>query len=158
MDKRESNSSRWTIIAIALGLMLALALPAVAANWSQKVTGGGLASAGGADFSLTMSASDVGGQWQYSRTDGVTNIAHGTIDCIFVSDDETHAVMSGPVTHVEAGTTFSEGDTWTIAVQEGGKGSGDSVRIWERGDTTCTEYNGGYPGTYFDGNINIRTK
>lgn len=156
MDKQAIISSRWTVIAIALGLTLALAIPAVAASWTEKVTGGGWASAGGDDFSLTMSASDVGGQWQYSRTDGVTNIAHGTIDCIYVHEDQSYAVMSGPVTHVEAGTTFAEGDTWSIAVQEGGKGSGDRVRIWEADH--CDEYDGGFPGIYFDGNVNIRMK
>lgn len=60
-----------------------------------------------------MSAADISGedkgQWQYTRADGV-NIAHGTIDCVFVAENQSYAVMSGPVTHVEAGTTFVEGE------------------------------------------------
>lgn len=157
---RRETSSKWTIIAVALGLMLAMSIPAGAASWSEKVTGGGWASAGSADFSLTMSAADikgeVKGQWQYYRTDGVTNIAHGTIDCIYVGPDQSYAVMSGPVTQVSAGTTFVEGETWTIAVREGGNGSGDQVRIAQ--SIACGPYGGGYPGTYYDGNVNIRVK
>ena len=151
----KTTANRWAVIAVALGLMLAMAIPAGAASWSEKVTGGGWASAG-ADFSLTMSGSDVGGQWQYYRTDGLTNIAHGTIDCIYTHPDQSYAVMSGPVTRVDAGTTFAEGDTWSIAVLEGGKGSGDRVRIW-KGDH-CGPYGGSYPGVYYDGNVNIRVK
>lgn len=64
--------------------------------------------------------------------------------------------MYGPVTHVAAGSLFVEGDTWTIAVLEGGEGSGDGVRIWNA--ALCGAYSGNYPGTYFDGNINIRAK
>lgn len=158
--RTETKRNRWAVIATALGLMLAMAIPAGAASWSEKVTGGGQASAGGADFSLTMSAADirgeVKGQWQYSRTDSVTNIAHGTIDCIYVEPDQSYAVMSGPVTHVASSALFVEGETWTIAVREGGNGSGDEVRIW-KGDH-CGPYGGGYPGTYYDGNVNIRVK
>lgn len=154
------TTNRWTVVAVALGMMLAVAIPAGAASWTQKVTGGGWASAGGADFSLTMSAADikgeVKGQWQYSRTDGVTNIAHGTIDCIYVAEGESYAVMSGPVTHVSQSSLFVVGDTWSIAVLEGGNGSGDRVRIWR--DDHCGAYAGSYPGIYYDGNINIRTK
>lgn len=136
--------------------MLAMTIPAGAASWSEKVTGGGWASAGGTEFSLTMSASDLGGQWQYYRTDGVSNIAHGTVTCLYVAPGESYAVMSGPVTNVSAGTTFVEGDIWSIAVLEGGRGSGDRVRIW-KGDH-CEAYAGSYPGIYYDGNINIRVK
>lgn len=138
-----------------LGLFLAMAIPVGAASWEDKVTGGGWATADGTDFSLTMSASDVGGEWQYSRADG-SEIAHGTIECLFVAPDLSYAVMSGPVTHVAAGSLFAEGDTWTIAVLEGGEGSGDRVRIWNAAQ--CGAYSGSYPGTYFDGNINIRAK
>ena len=117
-----------------------MTIPAGAASWSEKVTGGGWASAGGTEFSLTMSGSDFGGQWQYYRTDGLTNIAHGTVDCIHAAGDESYAVMSGPVTHVTAGSTFIEGDIWSIAVLEGGKGSGDKVRIWQ--GNHCAAYAG----------------
>ncbi len=145
----------WGVIGLLLGLALALAIPAGAASWSEKVTGGGWASAGGTDFSLTMSASDVGGQWEYVRADG-SQIAHGTVACVYIHPDLSYAVMSGPVTHVAAGSLFVEGETWTIAVREGGEGSGDQVRIW-KGDN-CGAYADSYPGTYFDGNVNIRTR
>jgi hypothetical protein len=160
MGRRETDFGRWGVIAVALGVAVALSLPVGAASWTEKVTGGGWASAGSTDFSLTMSAADikgdVKGQWQYYRTEGVTNIAHGTIDCLYVEPDRSYAVMSGPVTHVDAGTTFVEGERWTIAVREGGNGSGDQVRIAQ--GIACGPYGGVYPGTYYDGNVNIRVR
>lgn len=123
--------------------------------WSVKVTGGGDATAGGVDFSLTMSASDVGGQWQYTSADG-TQVAHGTIETLVVAEDLSSAYMSGPVAHVSAGTTFTEGESWTIAVLEDGDGSGDKVRICKT--SNCGNGGASYPGIYYDGNINIRSK
>jgi hypothetical protein len=148
--------SRYLVVLLVIGMFAALALPASGASWEDKVTGGGWASAGDTDFSLTMSASDVGGQWQYTREEQASATAltmHGTIDCLYVADDLSYAVMSGPVTNVSVGTF---GDTVTIAVEEGGVGSGDRVRIWA--GSTCGSYTGSFPGTYFDGNVNIRSK
>lgn len=123
-------------------------------GWSVKVTGGGDALAGGTAFSLTMSATDDSGQFQYAR-DGL--VMHGTINCTFVAEDESYAVMSGVVTHAPVPAPgFVEGAEVSIAVQEGGNGAGDAVRIWP--SSLCGEYGGGFPGSYYDGNINIRTR
>lgn len=145
-------------LGLILGLFLAMSIPTAAAPWTMKVTGGGWASAGSTDFSLTMSASDTGGQWQYDREgQSLADLTmHGTIDCLWVSEDEAVAVMSGPTTHVSVG---SWADYTAIAVMEGGNGSGDKVRIWSvSSGWDCTIGNTSFPGTYFDGTINIRTR
>ena len=56
---------------IVIALMLYV-MPVAASSWDVKVTGGGLATAGSIEFSITASAKQdlrgVTGQMQYSRT------------------------------------------------------------------------------------------
>lgn len=155
--------SKWGVMPIAVGLVLAVSIPAGAASWSEKVTGGGQASAGGNDFSVTTSASDVGGQIQYSRSgQPIPDLSmHATVECLTVAEDGLSAVAAGPAfAQVDPSGAVFDGAWLQIEVLEGGKGSGDRVRVRllsEAEAMDCTP-SGSYPGVVYDGNFNIRIK
>ena len=143
-------------MALTTAVLALSAAVAAAAGWSEKATGGGQAMAGSTPFSVTMSVSDSGGQFQYSRDDLVF---HGVADCLFVPDDETYAVLSGDITHAAVPNgVFQEGARVSIAILEGGEGAGDRVRVWAADACSAGAYGGAYPGIFVDGNVNIRTR
>lgn len=140
-------------LGLVLGLALAMAMPVGAGTWSDKVTGGGQFLAGGTAFSVTTSASDVGGQIQYSRS-GYS--FHATVECLEVSADGTSAVAAGPA-RGQDGTVLAA-DAWVkLEVKDGGDNP-DRVRVvLHTGDVDCTP-TGSYPGVATDANFTIRQK
>ena len=140
-------------VGLVLGLALAMAAPVAAGSWSEKVTGGGQFLAGATAFSVTTSASDVGGQIQYSRS-GYS--FHATVECLEVSTDGSSAVAAGPA-RGQDGTVLAV-DAWAkLEVLEGGDGP-DRVRVVvHSGEVNCTP-TGSYPGEAVDANFTIRQK
>jgi hypothetical protein len=146
---------------ITIMLALVIALPAGAA-WTMKVTGGGQARAGGTDFSITVSAKDTGsgdvtGQMEYSRSDLAM---HASVKCLGFFNDGSVAVAAGPakaqIGHID------EGAWMVVEIQEGGKGSGDRVRVrlmsQSSAKAVCNSPSGSFPGAIYDGNFNLRDK
>lgn len=125
-------------------------------SWSQKVTGGGEFTAGGTGFSLAVSASDVGGQIQYSRP-GVS--FHATAECLFVSEDGMTAVTAGPAWGQD-GFDVAEGTWAKIEIREGGDRA-DRVRVRllavEPPEGWCAP-SGSFPGVATDADFTIRTR
>lgn len=154
---------RWVVVATALITVLLMALPVGAASWTDKVTGGGQAASGGIDFSITVSASDVGGQMQYSRFgQAVADLSmHATVECVNVAGDGSYAVAAGPAFAQDdpSGAVFA-GAWMQVEVWEGGIGSGDRVRVRLLSKATADDCaaSGSYPGVVWDGNFNIRSK
>jgi hypothetical protein len=133
-----------------------------------NVTGGGQASSGGTDFSITVSArndgyGNVSGQMEYSREgQSVADLSmHATVECLSFFEGGTVAVAAGPASaqNDPSGAVFT--DAWMVVeIQEGGTGSGDAVRVRllseEDALAICEEPSGTFPGTIYDGNFNIR--
>lgn len=151
-QERSGRGSSMTV-GLVLGLALAMAAPVAADSWSEKVTGGGQFLAGGTAFSVTTSASDTGGQIQYSRSD---LSFHATVECVEVSADGSTAVTAGPA-RGQDGTVLAP-DAWVkLEVQEGGDNP-DRVRVvLHTGAVDCTP-TGSYPGVAVDANFTIRQK
>ena len=150
-DKTGRGSSM--TVGLVLGLALAMAIPVGASSWSEKITGGGQFLAGSTAFSVTTSASDAGGQIQYSRSD---LSFHATVDCVEVSADGTSAVAAGRAWGQEG--TVLAADAWVkLEVKEGGDDP-DRVRVViHTGAVDCTP-TGSYPGVATDANFTIRQK
>jgi|GEM_PF-2593574 len=99
----------------------------------EKVVGGAeTITAGGTTFSLAVNAVYTGknndmlkGKIQYSR-DGLK--FHAESKCALVNAEGNVATVAGPITKVQEGTIAD--NTWVyVAIQEGGTGSGDRVRV-----------------------------
>lgn len=156
---------RHFLLAFVLVAALFIALPVGAASWAHKVTGGGQASAGGIDFSITVSAWKDGdgasaGNIEYDRP-GVN--FHAKVECMGVFDGGSKAVAAGPGWNQEGTSWLNEGNWVIVNVHEGGVGAGDEVRVYqgssENAMASCSDGPvGGFPGTVFDGNFNIRSK
>lgn len=166
-------------MAISLLVLLAAAVMTavpVFADWSEKVTGGGQATAGGVSFSIAASAWDdgdanAGGMFQYSRDDGALPplYFHATVEKMDLRSDGTTgaaiAVMAGPVKEqYDPGNYFGEGDWAILQIKEGGIGSGDTFRVWKASAADAQSYVdnptmlSSWPGSIVDGNFNIREK
>ena len=149
--------------------LIAIAAPVGAASWEIKVTGGGEATVGGVDFSITASAKQdvnggVTGQMQYSRSgQSIADLSvHGTVKCIGVFSDGAVAVLAGPTKEQnDPGNQLDPGDWMVVEIKEGGVGSGDkmSVRLKSEAQAklNCTSPSGSYPGIIYDGNFNIQS-
>ena len=153
---------RRTVLLVMTALLL-LTIPAGAAGWSERITGGGQAVAGGTEFSITVSAwkdaaGNAAGQIEYSRP---TLIFHATVECLCLHGDV--AVAAGPV-RVQHDPGLAVGsDAWVVVeMLEGGVGSGDRVSVrfisQAEAEAKCATPSGSYPGLIYDGNFNIRIK
>jgi hypothetical protein len=160
-------------VLITLGVVLALAatasllmvLPAGAASWADKVTGGGQGRAGGVHFSITVSAWDDGygnaaGQMEYSREgQSVPDLSmHVTVACLYVDGDM--AAAAGPARAQNDPGGWVDPTKWVVVnIKEGGIGAGDTVRVYKAPPgQACGPPQDGFPGYIYDGNFNIRTK
>jgi hypothetical protein len=158
------------VIVILVVLLLIVVLPISAASWSNKVTGGGQAAAGGVDFSITTSAwndgnGHVGGQMQYSRYDQTLPdlSMHGKVECFNVFEDGAVAVAAGPAkAQYDPGGAVGSDDWMVVEIREGGIGAGDEVRVRLMSDSdvqdVCDSPSGIFPGLVYDGNFSIRSK
>lgn len=124
-------------------------------SWSQKVTGGGEFTAGSTDFSLAVSASDVGGQIQYSSP----NVSfHATAECLFVSEDGETAVAAGPAWGQD-GFGVADGSWAKIEIREGGDNADRvRVRLFAGEPPNGCAPSGVFPGVATDANFTIRTR
>ena len=149
------------IVATGLGV-------AVLAAAGGKVTGGAESvDAGGVTFSMTANAitTDKGlkGHIQYSReaqSGAVELYVHAAAKCLWVADDGMSALVAGPA-HVQSNPGEVETGPWLIAaINEGGIGAGDAVRVafaeeWEA-TNACLEGTTEFPGLVMEGNFTIR--
>lgn len=150
------------VLVLVVALLLLLALPVAAAGWQARVTGGGEAMAGATPFSITTSAwmdagGNAAGQIQYTRSDLAF---HAAVECMGVFDDGDVAVAAGPAWAQEG--SIAAGAWAVVEINEGGIGSGDSVRVRLMSEAgaqdVCVNPSGSFPGTIYDGNFNIRLK
>lgn len=156
---------KFVVFVLVVALVLLTALPATAAGWTEKVTGGGQAVAGGTEFSITTSAwedteGNVGGQIEYSRSD---LSFHAKVECFGLFSGGDVAVAAGPAKVQDDPTGFIGAGEWAvIEILEGGKGSGDRVRVRLMSESAatglCESPSGTFPGLIYDGNFNIRIK
>jgi len=155
---------RFLVPILAIVLLIALVVPAHAA-WSEKITGGGQAIAGGTYFSITVSAwttaeGEDAGQMEYSRS----NLSiHAKIQCVGIHDDGTVAVVAGPAdVQNDPDGLVGTGAWMVVEILEGGVGSGDRVRVrlMSREDacSVCGTPSHSFPALIYDGNFNIRSK
>ena len=153
------------VLLMVVVLLTALVAPAHVASWSEKITGGGQAIAGGTCFSITVSAwtTDDGedaGQMEYSRS----NLSiHAKIQCVRIHDDGDVAVVAGPADVQNDPDGIVGAGTWMVVeILEGGVGYGDRVRVRLKSETVargvCDNPSGSFPGLIYDGNFNIRSK
>ena len=154
---------RFLVPILVVVLLIALVVPAHVASWSEKITGGGQASAGGTCFSITVSAwstaeGEDAGQMEYSRV-GLS--MHAKIQCVSIHDDGTVAVVAGPA-DAQNDSIIGEGAWMVVEILEGGVGSGDRVRVRlmseEAARNVCDNPSNSFPGLIYDGNFNIRSK
>jgi len=153
------------LLSVILAIVLVIVLTTtVFASWDEKVTGGGLASVGGVEFSITVSAwgdaETLGGQIEYSRSD---LCMHATVECMEVFAEGTKAVLAGPVRAQYDPTSYVQEGYWLVVnVLEGGIGAGDQVRVYQvteaQARAACAIEPSSFPGTIYDGNFNIRLK
>jgi hypothetical protein len=166
---------RLAYLMIALLVVLVVALPASAAGWSQRVSGGmSYAYYGGAleKFTVTLSAWEKadgthGGEGQYYYEPSgirfhldVTQTCFGTVSG-GAYDGAAYAVGIGTV-RAQGGSPV--GGYGAIAVAEGGK-AGDGVRVKVNLEsttleTTCSFWagNSSFFARAVDGNFHIRSK
>jgi hypothetical protein len=173
-----------TLVAV-LAILTVLALPAGAASWTDKLTGGGWVQVD-PDWGFSFTASvktdgtTVSGQMEYSRPfhpkpDYGPLDWHATAECIgtgfFDNEGKEYVVVAGPYRYQynPEGESHPE-QPWIVAwIRENSSstdsGYGDGVRIRyhtiDEGRDYCQ--NGGQPGAWFwatvtDGNFNIRTR
>jgi len=152
---------RFLVPILAIVLLIALVVPAHAA-WSEKITGGGQAIAGGY-FSITVSAwttaeGEDAGQMEYSRS----NLSiHAKIKCVCIYGDV--AVVAGPAdVQNDPDGIVGSGAWMVVEILEGGVGSGDKVRVRLKSEVVardiCENPSYSFPGLIYDGNFNIRSK
>jgi hypothetical protein len=154
------------VLALAATASLLMALPAGAASWAEKVTGGGQGMSGGVHFSITVSAWDgPAGQMEYSREgQSVPDLSmHATVECLGIHSGGEEAVAVGPASvQYDPAGQVQPGQWMVVEIKEGGIGYGDTVRVRLMSETTalatCATPSGSFPGTIYDGNFNIRTK
>jgi hypothetical protein len=148
-------------VVILMLLVVAMVVPVSAAGWDKRVSGGAYATAGGIDFTVTLSAWEkpdgtFGGEGQYARDDLTF---HLDVTKVCFSTDLDAAAAIGTVRRQDGGPLSS---LWGgIAVKD--DGSGDRVRVRINLDETeaagfCSSLGGSYPGTVLDGNFHIRSK
>lgn len=154
------------ILIIAL---LAITVPAGAASWKSKITGGGQAVAGGTYFSINVSATEKAsgeykGQMQYSRYNGTLDM-HASVKCSWISGDGKTALAAGPAKAQNDPGNYvaSQGGWMVVMVKEGGTGSGDRVKVIgstkDAAMNFCSNgFSGGFPGLVVDGNFKIRSR
>ena len=151
------------VLLMVVVLLTALVAPANVAGWSEKITGGGQAVAGGIYFSITVSAwtTDKGedaGQMEYSRS----NLSiHAKIQCVRIYGDV--AVVAGPAdVQNDPDGLVGTGAWMVVEILEGGVGYGDRVRVRLKSEVearaVCDNPSGSFPGLIYDGNFNIRSK
>lgn len=146
-------------VGLALVLVLSLA-GTVSARALPRVTGGGDCQVGSTVFSLAVNViedpqGELKGKIQYTREDLEF---HADVMCSAVSEDGTVAVAAGPA-RIQTGSY----NPWAgVAIQEGGTGSGDLVRV-PGFDTEgaalayCEEANETFfPAEVIDGDFTIR--
>jgi hypothetical protein len=164
--KKRALITLGVVLALAATASLLMALPAGAASWAEKVTGGGQGMAGGVHFSITVSAWDgPAGQMEYSREgQSLPDLSmHGTVECLGLFSDNTVAVAAGPASvQYDPAGLIGPGDWMVVEISEGGVGYGDRVRVRLMSENaalaTCNQPSGLFPGLIYDGNFNIRTK
>jgi len=156
------------VLLMVVVLLTALVVPAHAA-WSEKITGGGQATAG-VTFGITVSAwtSDGGeeaGQMEYSRVgQSVPDLSiHAKIKCVGIHSNGDVAVVAGPAdVQNDPDGLVGSGAWMVVEILEGGVGSGDRVRVRLMSETdaryVCDHPSGSFPGLIYDGNFNIRLK
>lgn len=131
-----------------------------AGGWTKKVTGGGELDT----FYLTVSATEQNGvargQYEVAYWSSKEK-EHGAVSCIWISEDETRAVVVAEMTINQAGSW----DYPSIAffIEEGGRGYGDKANgFFEHGQVACDGYENdrrwGELNPVIDGNFNIRTR
>lgn len=157
------------ITTILLITLLVVTIPAGAASWNTKITGGGQAVVGGTYFSINVSATEkpsgeFKGQMQYSRYDGTLDM-HGFVKCSWVSGNGEIALAAGPAKAQNDPANFigTHGGWMVVMIKEGGVGSGDTVRVIGSTEGVARNYcsngySGSFPGTLVDGNFNIRSR
>jgi hypothetical protein len=155
------------VLLLAVVLLTTLVAPAHVESWNEKITGGGQAVAGGAYFSITVSAwtTDDGdaGQMEYSRP----NLSiHAKIQCVRIHSiygDGDVAIVAGPAdAQNDPAGLIGSGDWMVVEILEGGVGSGDKVRVRLMSEAAarivCDNPSLSFPGLIYDGNFNIRSK
>jgi hypothetical protein len=154
---------RTRLVVILSALIIAaflIALPANAANWQKKVTGGGRFPAGYLSISAVEKDGVTKGQYEVEYWDA-TEKEHGIVHCIWIAPDESRAVVGGT-------STINQKGEWEPAyilffIIEAGTGSGDLTNGWfasEKPD--CHAYEGDARwddlDPAIDGNFNLRLR
>ena len=153
------------MLAAAAGTFAAVTMASPA--WSgvgDKVTGGAeTITAAGVTFSMTVNGittnKGLKGNIHYSResTAGEPELfVHASVECLHVSADGMEAEIAGPAM-IQANTIGASTNDWfAVAVQEGGTGSGDSVRArFVPAGFVCNGENS-FPGDVMEGEFKIR--
>jgi hypothetical protein len=166
--KKRVSIALLVMLALAATASLLMALPASAASWAERISGGSSYAAGYGEFTVTLSAWEkvdgtYGGEGQYyypplNRTFhlDVTRVCFGELG------GAPYAVAIGTV-RGQDGTEVTDGGWGGIAVLEGGD-AGDRFRVWfDRTESVMNAWceNGAYgtfPALVVDGNFNIRSK
>jgi hypothetical protein len=152
-----------TAAAAVVGAMI-LASPPTSAGTGHKVTGGAeTITAGGVVFSMTANAiqtkSGLKGHMQYSREaqDGTVELyVHATPECLWVSGDGMKAEMAGPAMVQSNPNGFPTNDWLAVAIEEGGTGFGDAVRVHFVDAGYSCPGESSFPGDVLEGEFKIR--
>jgi len=148
---------------VAAGAALLIATQSWAGA-GAKVTGGAeTITAGGIIFSMTANGIEtpkgLKGNIQYSReaNNGAVELyVHASVACMWISADGLRAELGGPAMVQSNPTGIATNDWLMVAIEEGGTGSGDSVKVnFVPAESVCDGQTS-FPGDVLEGEFKIR--